>query len=232
MGPLAPPIGPALIALPTLADQGCDGRAALALVLANSIYRTPAQAVASLTLFTHPETVAQIPGAGALFPAVRHFRARRTLGESAGRRVGFDDNETAHAAFGWCNPTMPRWRDVQLNHVWPRSSDPDAFTAPANLCAAPSFLAKLTDHDPHIAALLRARAFDLYGWTPRGEAPPARPADYAALIWASPLAPVANLEAALRARLASQPRCTAAKIARDIGWAFSEERPDPLLKTR
>lgn len=214
---------------PTLAEQGCDGRAALALVLASSIYKTPAQAVASLTLFTHPDTVAQIPGLGALFPAVRNFKHRRKLGEIAGRRVGFDDNEAAHDAFGWCNPGMPRWRDIQLNHIWARSTDPDAFTAPANLCAAPSFLAKLTDHDPGISALLRRRAFDLYGWTPHNEPEPPAPPGYGSLVWAQPLAPVIGLEAVLRRRLAAQPRSTACQVAREIGWAFSGGSPDAGL---
>lgn len=215
--------------LPTLTDQGCDGRAALALVLASSIYKTPAQAVASLTLFTHPDTVAQIPGSGALFPAVRDFGRRRTLGELNGRPVGFDDNEAAHDAFGWCNPGIPRWRDIQLNHIWPRSADPDAFTAPANLCAAPSFLAKLTDHDPEIAAALKRRAFDLFGWAPSGEPAPAVPLGYASLVWAPTLPAVDNLEAKLRARLAAEPRSTACQTAREIGWAFSAGKPDTAL---
>lgn len=214
---------------PTLAEHGCDGRAALAAVLGSSVYRTPAQAIASLTLFTHPDTVRQIPGGGALFPAVRDFKRRRTLGEIAGRRVGFDDNEAAHDAFGWCNPGMPKWRDIQLNHIWPRSTDPDAFTAPANLCAAPSFLAKLTDHDPNIAALLRRRAFDLYGWSPPGEVRPDTPEGYNALAWAPPLPAVLDLESALRERLKSQPRSTACQIAREIGWAFSAGFPDAAL---
>jgi hypothetical protein len=172
--------------------------------------------------------VAQIPGPGALFPAVRDTGNRRTLGEIAGRRVGYDDNETAHNAFRWCNAGMPRWRDIQLNHIWPRSSDPDAFTAPANLCAAPSFLAKLTDHDPAIAALLRRRAFELYCWAPPGEPEPAIPSGFARLEWAAPLRPVSDLEATLRQRLMSQPKCTAARIAREIGWAFSGG-PDATL---
>ncbi len=214
---------------PTLAEQCCDGRATLALVLASSVYQTPAQAVASLTLFTNPATIAQIPGHGALFPAIRDPKQRRTLGEIAGRRVGFDDNEAAHDAFGWCNPGMPRWRDIQLNHIWPRSTDPDAFTAPANLCAAPSFLSKLTDHDPTIAALLRRRAFELYGWTPQGESEPPISPGFAQLVWAEPLPPVDDLETLLRRRLVSQSKSTAAQIARHIGWAFSFGIPDPSI---
>lgn len=124
---------------------------------------------------------------------------------------------------------MPRWRDIQLNHVWSRSMDPDAFTAPANLCAAPSFLAKLTDHDPIITALLRRRAFDLYGWTPAGEAEPVTPEGYHELKWAPPLPSVLDLESALRSRLKSQLRSTACQIAREIGWAFSAGTPDATL---
>lgn len=215
---------------PTLAELDCDGRAVLHLVLSSSVYRTPAQAIASLTLFTHPQTVAQIPGSGALFPVVRDFSRRRTTGEIAGRRVGFDDNEAAHAAFTWCNPGMPRWRDIQLNHIWSRSSDPGAFTAPANLCATPSFLSKLTDHDPAISGLLQRRAFELYGWLPDGEPEPVAPTGYDKLIWSAPLDPVPDLESTLRRRLAAQRRSTASQVAREIGWAFSHDQPDPSLQ--
>ena len=217
---------------PTLVQQGCDGRAALALVLSSSVFRTPAQATESLCAFTHPETVAQIPGGGALFPAVRDSKLRRTLGIVGGIAVGFDDNETPQHAFRWCNPSLRRLRDVQLNHIWPRSNDQRTFSAPANLAMTPSFLAKLTDHDPEIAALLRYRAFDLYGWAPAGEPAPPYPPAYGALVWAEPLPATPNLEAALRARLRANPKCTSALIAREIGWAFSGFQPDPLLQSR
>jgi hypothetical protein len=214
---------------PTLVQQSFNGRETLVSVLASSVFRTPAQATASLSAFTHPETVAQIPGGGALFAAVRDGERRRTLGIVDGVRVGFDDNETVHQAFRWCNPGLPRWKDVQLNHIWPRSDDWRAFTAPANLAAAPSFLAKLTDHDAEIATLLRYRAFDLYGWAPADEREPACPPGYGALVWADPLPATPNLEATLRARLRAKPKCTAALIAREIGWAFSGFAPDPSI---
>ena len=219
----APPV---IGSFPTLAELGCDGRKALAAVLASSVYQTLAQAIASLTLFTHPATIAQIPGGGALFPVVRG--KRRTSGAIGERSVRYDDNEAAQHAFKWCNPGMPRWRDVQLNHVWSRSKDPDCFTAPANLCATPTFLAKLTDHDEEVAALLRWRAFRLYAWRPAGEAEPPEPAGYNQLDWAAPLTATANLEAVLRRRLVAQPKSTAGLIARESGWAFSGFKPDML----
>lgn len=213
----------------TLAEQGFDGRAALKAVLDSSAYGGAAQAVAALTLFTHPDTVAQIPGGGALFPAVRRPRQRRTLGVMAGRAVGFDDNEAAQDAFAWCNPGRGPWRDVQLNHIYARPADPDAFTAPANLCAGPSFLAKLTDHDPEIAALLKARAYQLYGWRPASEPVPALPEGYEQLRWAPPLPPIINLEDVLRSKMAKRPRRLAVVIARRIGWAFSGFQPDESM---
>lgn len=54
----------------TLAEFGFDGQAALSALIAASKYETIAQAVASLTVFTHPDTVAQT-GGKALFPTIR-----------------------------------------------------------------------------------------------------------------------------------------------------------------
>jgi hypothetical protein len=87
----------------------------------------------------------------------------------------------------------------------------------------------LTDHDPDIAALLRRRAFELYRWTPAGEAEPGRPAGCALLSWAEPLPAVSELEPVLRRRLQAQSKCTAARIARDIGWTYSGFARDSQL---
>jgi len=220
--------GEASVSGPTLSELGFDGRAALEAVLARSVYQSPAQAVAALTAFSHPHTVAQIPG-GALFPCVRSLgRAdRRTFALRDGRKVGLDDNAVAHAAFVWSNHWRVAGRDIQLNHIYPRRSDPGAFTALANLCAGPSFLAKLTDHDPAIAALLQWRVQELYGWAPAG-VEPQEPAEYAGLVWAAPLPATQRVESVLRARMKSAPKHFAVRIAREIGWAFSGFEPDPL----
>ncbi len=74
----------------TLAEFGFDGQAALAALIAASRYRTVAQAVASLTLFSHPATVAQT-GGRALFPTIRG--APGSFGRLPdGREVLLDDN--------------------------------------------------------------------------------------------------------------------------------------------
>jgi hypothetical protein len=55
-------------------------------------------------------------------------------------------------------------RALDSNHVYDDSRNPDTHTCLANLCVTPSFLAKLTDHDPEIRDLLRYRVWDIYGW--------------------------------------------------------------------
>ena len=76
---------------------------------------------------------------------------------------------------------FPRGRDLQLNHIHGATGDPSAFTDLRNICFTPSFLAKLSDPvkadgaSGGYAALLRYRAFELFGYAgPRGVAP-ARP---------------------------------------------------------
>jgi hypothetical protein len=116
---------------------------------------------------------------------------RRTLDFE--RKVGLDDNAVPKATFAWCNDWLGFSRDLQLNHVYSRRADPAAFTALGNLCVGPSFLAKLTDDDPEIMALLQWRSLDLYGWRPDDIAPPSKPAAYDKLIWTDPLPVVADL---------------------------------------
>lgn len=212
----------------TLSDLSFDGREALRRVLEQSEYGSVAQAVAALALFAHPDTVAQTRNR-AIFPAVRFKpkqEQRRQFGRRGQRIVWLDDNAVPNAVFDWCQGLARRPRDLQLNHIYPRSSDPDCFSALPNLCRTPSFLAKLTDHDPIAAALLRRRSYDLYGWLPDGETLPEEPEGYKALIWAPPLPAVPNLEATLRKAIAGR-QSDFIRITREIGWCFSDGAPDP-----
>ncbi|MET0183650.1 MAG: hypothetical protein ABW199_12275 [Caulobacterales bacterium] len=209
--------------LPNLhGDFRFDGRAALAHILAHAPHGTLLQAVATLTAFSHPETVRQT-GGGALFPAIRDASRRRTIDKIA--RVGFDDNAVPHAIFWTANAVTHPRRDIQLNHVYPRSGDPACYSALANLCVTPSFLAKLTDHDPSVAAALQFRVFELYEWKPAGDPIPQKPDGYDALVWSPPLDPVLDVEARLRARVRSDGILR--RIAGDLGWRFSGDVPDP-----
>jgi hypothetical protein len=207
----------------TLLEFGLDGQVALEALIATSRYRTVPQAVASLTLFTHPETVAQT-GGRALFPTIRGSAgAYGTYGEAPdGRPVLLDDNKSAVDAFRWCNRLPSRCRETQINHIWAASRDPDAYTALPNLCMTPAFLAKLTDTNSEVKALLAYRSWDLYGWRPSGLEPPERPAGYPALEWAAPLPVVSNLRERLHAVFLKRAKDRTVLAAQRLGWIWSE----------
>jgi hypothetical protein len=205
--------------LNTLQSFNFDGRQALASVVALSPYGTLEQAVASLTVFSHPETVAQT-GCKPLVRVIRSFSKRDTCEQLNGRLVGYDDNQTPTDFFLWCNGIKRKdIKDVQFNHVYTASQDPDSYTCLANLCMSPSFLAKLTDTHNGIRALLRYRAYDLYRWHLATEAAPIEPAEYGQLDWAAPHAPVRDLSEKVRADLAKSSGRTA-RLCQQLGWLF------------
>lgn len=170
--------------LPTLPEFHFNGRAALVCVIEQSEYRSLAQVVASLTVFAHPQTVAQTEGRN-VFRVVRRRQQRDvgTFGEVPGcdGRVMLDDNRSPAVAFEWVHGIRER-PDVQVNHVWSRSQDVTAYTALANLCLMPAFLAKLTDMDSTISTLLRDRTYDLFGYCPDAAPRPVKPVDYEGLL--------------------------------------------------
>ncbi|CAB4736234.1 unannotated protein [freshwater metagenome] len=183
--------------------------------------------VAANTVFLHPDTVAQA-GSGAVFPVVRDPTRRGQLGELPdGRKVLFDDNATPTDVFLWAANRI-KGPDVQFNHVWSRSKDPDSYTALWNLCCTPAFLAKTSDSHPGVVSMLRYRSYDLYGVLPEGVGGPLRPGHYGELTWAAMPPTVDDLEAVFRARMRSAPLRRASVVARTIGWVFSDG-PDIAL---
>lgn len=209
----------------TLAEFSFDGQAALSALIAASKYETVAQAVASLTVFTHPDTVAQT-GGKALFPTIRGVPG--TYVELEGSGLMLDDNKSPTDAFLWSNRFGRRGRDTQFNHVYAASRDPTAYTALANICMTPAFLAKLTDTSPEICALLAYRSFDLYGWTPDGALAPEKPANYDGLTWANPLPKVEDLRERLVHAMARRPKDRTVIAARRLGWLFGGPQPEAI----
>ena len=203
----------------TMMDFGLDGRAALEAVVASSQYRTIEQAVASLTLFSHPQTVRQT-GGQALFPSIRNTSRVGAIDMHGDRRVLMDDNKSPTDAFLWANGLTRRGPDTQFNHVYGASLDPDAYTSLANLCMTPAFIAKLTDTNKNIRRLLRYRSYQLYQWTPTGYAPPERPEEYETLEWAAPLPPVADVCSAVLTAMATKPKDRTVLAVKQLGWLF------------
>lgn len=206
-----------------------DGNAVLRDVLERSTYGSAEQAVAALTRSAHPDTVRQTGNRG-IFPVVR-CRVISDRGKDAttadGRRVMMDDNTAPTEAFLFAHSiSRSSYRDVQFNHVWQSADEAESYTSLANLCVTPSFLAKLTDTDAEVGALLRYRAYDLYGYAPTGAV--AAPAAYANLRWADPMPAVRDLEGTLRAAMRGR-RGRTVECARRLGWLFSGFEPDPSL---
>ena len=197
-----------------------DGTAALAAVIERAGWPTVAGAVAAHAVFLDPATVAQT-GGRAIVPSVRNMGRRRQLGELPdGRGVLFDDNSSPTDAFLWAANRI-KGTDVQFNHVWACASDPDAYTALWNLCCTPAFLAKATDSDRDVQAVLRYRSWELYGCRPIGTAEPVRPPGYETLTWHPSPPPIADLEGTFRKRMRAAPGRGLVLAARSIGWAFS-----------
>lgn len=204
-----------------------DGRAALEALTERAGWPSLAAAVAAHAVFLHPATVAQ-SRRRAVFPVVRDPARRGQIGELPdGRTVVFDDNSTPTDVFLWA-ADRSKGPDVQFTHIWTRATDPDSYTALWNLCCTPAFLAKTTDTHADVVALLKYRAYELYGYVPEGVDPPRKPDDYDDVRWATAPEPVVDLEALLRRRMRAAPGRRAVLAARRIGWLFSDG-PDPAL---
>lgn len=226
-------VPPSRIAVAPRVPPIMDGIKALDAVLRRAGYASVTAAVAEHSVFLHPRTVAQTNGQP-VFPVVRDMGRRGEIGKLLdGRPILFDDNTTPTWTFLWA-AGRNKGLDVQFNHVWTDSSNPDLYTALWNLCATPAFLAKTTDghNHPEVREALRYRAYELYGAHPLGQSSPLKPDGFDQLKWAALADPMLNLEAVYRTRLAGAPKSRMTIAAREIGWLFSGWQPDISLGTR
>ena len=94
--------------------------------------------------------------------------------------IRLDNNTYANTAFKTAlGVERQSFTGFHVCHVWPGTAhDPACFTQVANLVGIPAELSSLTDHHPAIVACLKYRAWELYGWKPRNESAPAKPAGY------------------------------------------------------
>lgn len=220
----------------TLAASGYDGRAVLDFLIAASPWGSIDQAIASLSLFAHPDVVTAT-GRRAVFRTVRGRTADRgTIVDG----VMVDDNASPAAAFEWSTGLKrATTRDLTCCHLYASSSDPEAYTDLRNIFYAPSFIAKLTDSqarslpEVHALHILRYRAFALHGYCgPGSTIRPPKPQNYDALTWADPAGAGASadqVQATLRARLAQKPKDRITKSVARCGWVFTGGHPDPLV---
>ena len=190
--------------------------------------------VAKYTVFLHPDTVKQTNGEALFRIARTRDSARRghIIDRPDGSKVMVDDNTSPTLAFKWA-AQQERGPDIQFNHIYKGTNDPDLYTALWNICVTPAFLAKLTDVKRHadVVAALKRKSFDLYGYLPEGEPVPEPPDGYDRLEkkWREHPRPVPCLKSVLRDRLKRAPKSRPAKACREIGWYFSGWEPDHTL---
>lgn len=219
-----------------LADFGYDGRAVLEFLVAASPWGSIDQAIASLSVFAHPDVVSAA-GQRAIFRTVRGKMPDR--GKITGGLM-FDDNTSPAVAFEWSTGfKRTTGTDITCCHLYAESSDAEAYTDLRNLFFAPSFISKLTDSQAaslptrHSLNVLRYRAFVLFGYCgPGSTRRPTKPEHYDQLEWADTIGAgitAADLETRLRERLARKPKDRITKSVAQCGWTFSEGRPDPLV---
>lgn len=140
--------------------------------------------IAETALWANPEVHRRLlleHSTGAFFPGMR--RARTSAGEQRGQVVDgdrLDDNSGANQAIkkAVCG-AVDRVRGFEACHLWPGTAyDARFHTVIPNLVLLPRALAGLSDHDPHIGAVLRFRSYELYGWRPEHEPAPEMPDGY------------------------------------------------------
>ena len=203
----------------TLKDFGYDGLQALRwTITTQNGYPSLEQAMASLAIFVSPDTVAQTTSN--IFRMARGG-PRRRFDDPDDPTIMWDDNEGPQVALKAAGGPPVQRQHLHLNHLY--GSSVEFFTNLRSFCVTPSFLQKLTDSEPNILALLRRRAFVLFGFAPNGE-PSAD--GYGDLEWAPPMLPVAKLEATLSKTL-SHLNSSTAKSIRQFGWCFNEFSGNP-----
>lgn len=201
-----------------------DGEDVLKDILKQAGLPTPAHAVAALTAFTHPDTVKQTQNRG-LFRITRDPADRGKITRWGGIPLMNDDGKGAIDAFLWANGLAKTHKNFQFVHIYKDDENPDLYTNLANLCAMPAFMARFVQVDPEIQTLLRYRALDLFKFCPL-KINPRKPRGYDALPWHPLFPPIPAPEAAIRARMKTAPYNRLTIAAREIGWHFSDNRPD------
>ncbi|HSY43650.1 MAG TPA: hypothetical protein VK811_07035 [Candidatus Acidoferrum sp.] len=204
----------------TLSEYGFHGEKPLEEILSGSIYGCVGQAVASLTVFTHPNTAVQTRNKGIF--RVRRYRAGEKRGQiiEAERVVVCDNMSTAHS-FCWANNLdWKQFKECQYNHIYAKSYDPIYYTSLANICVTPAFLGKLTDKNKNVRQLLCYRAFELYAFHPNDEPEPIKPEGYDGLKWAPPLPAILDVKGQIIRRFESHKKSRAAISKNLFGWVF------------
>lgn len=219
--------------LENLSDSELNGQKALIEIIRKSEYKSLEQAIASLTKFSHPQTVKQLNYQNA-FRIIRqqlsnpNSRRGNYVDYKDDNKVMIDDNKGPIDAFIWANNIKRKdYKDVQFNHIWRMPYDVRYYTNLANICITPAFLAKITDSNLTIRNLLKYHVFISYnGFKPTDINDPRKPQIYDDLDWAPFMNAISDLKRQYISEMRRKPKDRTTRSAREIGWFFSGYKPD------
>lgn len=166
--------------------------------------------VARCSIWAHPRVVAtlmQHDHHAAWFPGVRRLMRDEKRGTFV-NGVKLDDNTAANRAMKFAVFGGAKATGFHVCHIWPETCyDHRYHTSIANMVMLPAAVAGLSDYDRAVAAALRYRAFQLYGWRPEEQPAPPRPAGYPPdAAWRSIPEPPAAVHRVLLKRKLAPPR--------------------------
>ena len=148
---------------------------------ANELEINLASLIAATSFWAHPSRVSD-----PVFPNTRRARHGEKRGTIDALGAKLDDNGAANRAIKQVLRSAGKFKNFFACHIWEKTCyDIRYHTLPANLVLLPSDLSSLSDHNDHIKACLKYRAWELYDWKPEGSEKPQRPKNYPSN-WRSP----------------------------------------------
>lgn len=194
-----------------------DGNEILTELLESSKYGSKEQAVASLTYFTHPETIESLNNCN-IFKIVRDPSRRGEMAEE----FMYDNNFSVQDIFCWANNLQKNnFKDVQFNHIYPGPKSVAKYTCLSNIVVTPAFLAKLTDTDESIKYLLKYRAYEIYGYNP-DNLEFTTPDDYLNIQWRDFMPKLENIRQHFERKAERNKKNKAILSIKKFGWVFND----------
>lgn len=197
-----------------------DGNRILTDLLEKSEFKSKGQAFASLTYFTHPDTIRFLNNKN-IFKITRGPSKRGQITDD----FMYDDNHCVHDIFCWANRIDRRkFVDVQYNHIYSAPNDISKYTCLSNIVLTPAFLAKMTDTDKKIKELLKYRAFQIYNYNP-DRTTFTKPDNYDDLKWRDFLPKQENVFEVFESKLKSNKKNRVIISTKHFGWVFNDFKP-------
>lgn len=150
-----------------------NGRDVLSSALDDSVKRILLELVAKSSIWSPKEKITDSPA----YPNVRRGRKEDKGRIIAGIKI--DDNTYANVALKKAISKDVKFEDFEVCHIWPGTTYDERYhTLLQNLVMIPRALAAFSDHLDEVIAMLKYRAWELYGWHPAGAEIPQKPPFY------------------------------------------------------